>query len=107
MFDWLKLLLAPSAENDCHEKTYEAEMVFRQFAMILSILESSPASKGLFEESWSHFVALVKSIDPSLMLFRFIYTVASTNLIDQGYRLTRFEIMWPLQCHLSIQTSDR
>ena len=86
MFDWLKLLLAPSsAENDCHEKTYEAKMVFRQFAKILSILEMSPAiesSKGLFEEIWSRFVALAKSIDPSLMLFRFIYTVASINLID-------------------------
>ena len=68
-------------------KSSETEIVFLQFAKILSILEVSsatPSSKDLFDETWSRFLTLTKSIDPSAGLFNFIYTISSVNLIDQS-----------------------
>ena len=68
---------------DLEEKNSEADMVFRQFAKILSILKAS-SSQGLFEETWACFLAMANSIDPSPTLFRLIYTISSVNLIDQS-----------------------
>ena len=68
---------------DLEEKNSEADMVFRQFAKILSILKAS-SSQGLFEETWARFLALANSIDPSPTLFRLIYTISSVNLTDQS-----------------------
>ena len=68
---------------DLEEKNSEADMVFRQFAKILSILKAS-SSQGLFEETWARFLSMANSIDPSPTLFRLIYTISSVNLIDQS-----------------------
>ena len=65
-------------------KTSETEMVFLQFAKILSILEASSSTPDLFDETWSRFLTLTKSIDPCADLFNFIYTISSVNLIDQS-----------------------
>ena len=68
---------------DLEEKNSEADLVFRQFAKILSILKAS-SSQGLFEDSWARFLAVTNSIDPSPTLFRLIYTISSVNLTDQS-----------------------
>ena len=86
----MKILLVPivSGEKETNvAKSSETEMVFLQFAKILSILEVSsatPPSKDLFDETWSRFLTLTKSIDPCAGLFNFIYTISSVNLIDQS-----------------------
>jgi hypothetical protein len=72
---------------DSKEKKSEADLVFRQFAKILSILKAS-SSQGLFEETWARFLALANSIDPSPTLFRLIYTISSANLIDQSQSIS-------------------
>ena len=72
---------------DSKEKKSEADLVFRQFAKILSILKAS-SSQGLFEETWARFLALANSIDPSPTLFRLIYTVSSVNLTNQSEIVT-------------------
>ena len=69
-------------EKHSKEKSSEAEMVFHQYAKILSILKSSSIalSQELFEENWGHFLALANSSVPSPLLFRFIYMISSVNL---------------------------
>ena len=72
---------------DLEEKNSEVDMVFRQFAKILSILMQT-WSEGLFEEAWDRFLAMANSIDPSPTLFRLIYTISSVNLTNQSEIVT-------------------
>ena len=72
---------------DLEEKNSEVDMVFHQFAKVLSILIKT-WSEGLFEEAWDRFLAMANSIDPSPTLFRLIYTISSANLIDQSQSIS-------------------